>query len=197
MRKAVIGKTRGKALESAFVTLPKSTRSTNKRRVLGCMQYFRSGNQVTINNITGNLLDEGQRLSSCDSSNCLIQRISGSKGPYYQAIVQRDGNFVVYYCESAKVRKPVFAVDQGGKGDIDWYITPQRDGNLVLYSSTTGKPTWASKTHDIQLDNAMVGLCMQQDGNLVLYAFYDDGTCDPIWATHNTSPNGRRVWPHD
>jgi SpoIID/LytB domain protein len=76
----------------------------------------------------------------------------------YQAVLQSDGNFVVY-----------------GPGHALWgtrtqaagaSLALQSDGNLVLYDAA-GRPRWASGTAGSGSPNALI---MQDDGNLVLYA---------------------------
>jgi hypothetical protein len=54
-------------------------------------------------------------------------------------------------------------------------LTMQADGNLVIYSKTTGDPLWSSNTYG----NSGARAAMQADGNLVVYAA--DG--HPIWAS--------------
>jgi hypothetical protein len=36
---------------------------------------------------------------------------------------------------------------------------------------------------------------MQQDGNLVLYVFYPDGSCSLIRASAGSPLNGKKYWP--
>jgi hypothetical protein len=52
---------------------------------------------VTANGVSGRLLREGSSLYSFENpGNSLFKYVNGS-GPYYQATIQTDGNFVVYY----------------------------------------------------------------------------------------------------
>ncbi|AHB42157.1 Curculin protein [Candidatus Saccharibacteria bacterium RAAC3_TM7_1] len=59
--------------------------------------------------------------------------------------------------------------------DNRFRLVLQRDGNLVLYSVTTGKPLWNTRTYG--KDGSR--LVLQSDGNLVLYT----STNKPLWNT--------------
>jgi hypothetical protein len=84
----------------------------------------------------------------------------------YLAVMQTDGNFVVY-----GAGRPLWAsrTQSGGAS-----LAIQRDGNLVMYDMY-GAPRWASRTAGAGLGF----LVMQDDGNLVLYAAHG-----AAWATH-------------
>jgi len=156
---------------------------------------------VTVNGVVGRLLREGGPLYSFTPPSSLFKWENAQSGPYYQAVVQTDGNFAVYHFDAKNNRKAVFWTNTGGKVDQPyWMLMPQQDGNLVLYLSDLGgarrQPVWASQTGGINVGSGLVGLSMQQDGNLVLYAFYSDGSCDPIWASNGKAPTGEKVWPH-
>jgi hypothetical protein len=84
----------------------------------------------------------------------------------YQAIMQGDGNFVVYRVGGV----PVFATRTAGPGA---QLVMQADGNVVIYSA--GTPLWATRTGP---DHRSV-LILQNDGNLVAYR--SNGT--PAWAS--------------
>ena len=74
----------------------------------------------------------------------------------YRAVMQEDGNFVVY-----RASKALWASNTVGKGD---YVIMQYDGNLVVYNTSFKlEPVWASNTQ-----NRGHSLLMQNDGNLVL-----------------------------
>ena len=79
-----------------------------------------------------------------------------SRSGAYRAIMQDDGNFVVYGPKGA-----TWSTGTAGSGATE--IIMQDDGNLVIYAS--GKPVWSSGT-------ALTGgqsLVMQNDGNLIIY----------------------------
>jgi hypothetical protein len=158
-------------------------------------------NLVTVNGVVGRLLEEGGSLRSWQTeANSLYKFANFNSGPYWQATVQTDGNFVVYFVDAKNNKTPKFWTNTGGKvNDPNWALHPQHDGNLVLYRSDTGGQTsqavWASQTSGINVSPGWVGLSMQQDGNLVLYVFYPDGSCSPIWASAGSAPNGKRYWP--
>ena len=80
------------------------------------------------------------------------------------AIMQSDGNFVVY-----KNRRAIFATDTVGKGE---YLIMQNSGNLVLYDNKKTE-LWSTKTKG--LGHHVV---MQDDGDFVVY----DQQLQPIWS---------------
>lgn len=94
-----------------------------------------------------------------------------SNNKKYQAIFQKDGNFVIY--KHANGKKPIWASNTDKKGGT--YLTLQTDGNVVIYVKRA-KPVWATNT------NGKGGwrLVMQDDGNLVLYAKINT----PVWASN-------------
>lgn len=83
----------------------------------------------------------------------------------YRAVMQADGNFVVYGPD----RSVRWASNTQGSGAR---TTIQRDGNLVTYSGWT----WASRTPGTGNAHRLV---MQDDGNLVIYADWGGA----IWST--------------
>lgn len=83
----------------------------------------------------------------------------------YRAVMQRDGNFVVY----GPGRSVLFASRTLGSNAR---TTIQSDGNLVTYSGRT----WASNTPGTGNGSRLV---MQDDGNLVIYAHWGAA----IWST--------------
>ncbi len=97
----------------------------------------------------------GQQYRSCDKRFTLTMQHDGNLVLYMgeaslwatntvgknsaKAIMQRDGNFVLY----DKTGKPIWAtntLDPSGA-----YFSVQNDGNLVIYSAS-GSPIWASHT---------------------------------------------------
>ena len=89
----------------------------------------------------------------------------------YTAVIQGDGNFVVYH-ES----NPVWSSNTCGKGRGPYSLNMQHDGNLVVYDSST-HAIWSSNTSG--KGKQPYKLIMQVDGNLVLY----DSNKKPLWAT--------------
>lgn len=85
----------------------------------------------------------------------------------YRAIVQSDGNVVVYGNGRA-----LWATGTAGTPGAQWVL--QSDGNLVLYDRG-GHPRWSSRTPGTGSTDT---LAMQDDGNLVLY-----GARGALWAT--------------
>eukprot|EP01084_Bolivina_argentea_P256709 432305_1 len=92
----------------------------------------------------------------------------------YVAVLQSDGNFVVYdigeNAQNYENAVAKWATHQQLNTGIDRFVILQGDGNLVLYQ--TGLPNtaiWAS--HDYDSSPGM--LIMQSDGNLVAYTSGD------------------------
>lgn len=100
----------------------------------------------------GQQLTAGQQLVSADGR--------------YRAVMQSDGNFVVY----AGSRVLWHAGTHGRPGS---WLAVQTDGNLVIYSP--GRAPWHTGTYV----NAGTRLTMQTDGNLVVYR--PDNR--PLWNT--------------
>lgn len=90
-----------------------------------------------------------------------------SQNNRFTAIMQHDGNFVVY----APGHKATW--NSGTFGNDGAYLSMQSDGNLIVYSAG-GKALWSSGTAPSQRDE----LIMQDDGNLVIY----DGAGDALWS---------------
>lgn len=84
--------------------------------------------------------------------------------PGYQAVMQGDGNFVVYN----SANKAMWSTRTAGTGSNNRLVL-QTDGNLVLYTSAN-KAVWNSGT--VQSNTLLLSekLVMQTDGNLVLYS---------------------------
>jgi len=98
---------------------------------------------------------KGEKLVSPDGKN--------------HAILQTDGNFVVYVHD-----KPKWASKTIDKGH---FLILQEDDNLVLYDQAK-KPRWATNTTK-QGGGKKLKLLIQNDGNLVLY----DSDWKALWAT--------------
>ena len=98
---------------------------------------------------------------------------------HYFALVQSDGNFVVYKSDSFKRDNPLWASNTYiSRNPRPFKLRLLKDGNLVLLDNV-GQPVWTSNSAN-KGDNSSHKLVMQNDGNLVLY----DGRMSPIWATN-------------
>ena len=105
------------------------------------------------------------------------QDIVSSNG--YYAVVQDDGNFVLY----APGGHPLWASNTVGTGSHDW-LAMQGDGNLVLYNGAypaQGRAVWADGKNGSGTAN---WLAVQTDGNLVEYT----SAGKPVWATNTVQP---------
>ena len=105
-------------------------------------------------------LTEGQYLSS--PNDC------------YFAVMQGDGNFVLYVSKHFHQKNALWSSNTFGKGSKPYKLVMQSDNNLVIYDGF-GTATWASNTYKKGTVGAK--LYMQSDGNLVIY----DGDTKPIW----------------
>jgi hypothetical protein len=127
-----------------------------------------------------------------------------SNGPVWDAIMQGDGNLVIYDPRA----HPLWASNTAGHPGA-WLIV-QNDGSLVIYDAGS-QPLWASNSvvpgqpaqptapdrltanqglmpgQSIASQDGRFRLVFQQDGNLVLYAPGNQ----PLWAS-NTA--GHVVW---
>jgi hypothetical protein len=101
----------------------------------------------------GQVLTEGQALTSSNGQ--------------YSAVLQGDGNFVVYNASGRALWADGINNNYGEN-----FIVLQGDGNLVDYLWNS-RPFWATGTHSGEY------LLMQDDGNLVLYT----ATSTPLWST--------------
>jgi len=161
----------------------------NQKRGTGMprLEVLDDGNLVFIDGRRDILWESGtsQRFGDTLNEN---QRMKGnekliSNNGRYSAIMQADGNFVVYGGTRLWASN-TFALNS------TCYLTLQSDGNLVLYDAFN-KALWASGTNGRRHHSHQghhhhhhpLRLVMQDDGNLVLYS----GTT-PLWATNT---NGR------
>ena len=120
-----------------------------------------SSAQVTIDVAAASAtLAPGQELTSGQSL------WSGPNG--YWAVMQGDGNFVIYNSVNGSVLWATFSSVPGS------YIVMQTDGNLVVYSPS-GVAQWSSGTQG----NWGIYASMQGDSNFVLYG-----------------PTGRSIWDY-
>ena len=93
----------------------------------------------------------------------------------YEAVMQGDGNFVVYRVGGASV----WSTQTGGKGGT--HIAMQGDGNLVVYTAG-GTAVWSSSTAPSLGDSAV----MQDDSNLVIFS----GSGPAIWSSNGGHVGG-------
>ena len=97
------------------------------------------------------------------SSQCLT-----SPNRNYRAIMQCDGNFVVYNRKDGK-DTPIWDTKSAGNGGA--FLALQQDGNLVLYNSSN-KPLWSSGTNLRPF--ADYKLSLNNSGVLTLTRKYDN-----------------------
>ncbi len=113
------------------------------------------------------------------------QRIGSNNGKYF-AIMQGDGNFVLYSVKGQNGRNrdfPIWASNTNNKPrTAPVRVVMQHDGNAVLYDSKN-KVLWASNSNG--KGRPPYNLVMQDDGNLVLY----DTSNSPKWASNT---NGKK-----
>jgi len=97
----------------------------------------------------------------------------------FRAIMQHDGNFVVYQGEGDD--EPLWASNTHGQGGK--MVVLQEDQHLVMYNAVEGgDPIWATNVYN--KGGSPCHLVMQDDGNLVQY------NCDqePMWCTRTDGP---------
>ncbi len=117
-------------------------------------------------NLKPNELNENERLQSSTNK--------------YFAVMQNDGNFVVYSSGNTNGRgrdSPIWASNTNGRGTSPYRTVMQKDGNLVVYDATNS-PMWASNTNG--KESPPYNVVMQDDGNMVIYAKGNK----PIWASN-------------
>jgi hypothetical protein len=107
-----------------------------------------------------------------DANDIAIAELDSPNGRY-RALMQTDGNFVVY----STVTGPLWSSGTAGHPG-SYLVLQQTDGNVVIYASN-GHALWSTHTSgDIGAD-----LEMQNDGNLVLYAGPVDNE-RAVWASN-------------
>ncbi len=121
------------------------------------------------------------KLNTHNSADTLNEneRLDSSSQKYF-AILQGDGNFVIYSTGSTNGRGKdhrIWSTNTMGKGTTPRKVVMQKDGNLVLYDATNS-PKWASNTNGRGAQP--YNLIMQDDGNLVIYAQGNK----PVWASN-------------
>lgn len=109
------------------------------------------------------------------------ERIDSANKKYF-AVMQDDGNFVVYSTSPQNGKDKNNPIWDSGSFKIEPKAAPyklimQNDGNAVIYDSNK-KVLWASNTD--KKGTAPYNFIMQDDGNLVLY----DSKKSPIWNSN-------------
>ena len=97
----------------------------------------------------------------------------------YYAIMQRDGNLVVYTSQDFSPVNAQWSSNSAAKGEQPFRLIMQENGNLVIRDANN-KQVWS--THTVGKGAKPHHLIMQIDRNLVLY----DGYHQPIWASNTT-----------
>ena len=92
-------------------------------------------------------------------------------GPY-RAVMQTDGNFVVYNAST-----PMWSTHTSGHMNQGFHLVMQGDGNLVMYSGS-GAVKWAT----YRFGSSPV-LVLWNNGNLIVF-----GASAPLWASGVTGP---------
>ena len=82
-----------------------------------------------------------------------------SKNGKYTALMQSDGNLVIYTAGT-----PIWASNSGARGTPPFRLVMQADGNLVIYGAN--RFVWNS---GVLRGTAPFKLIMQDDGNLCIY----------------------------
>ncbi|MFQ6554114.1 hypothetical protein AAD018_017360, partial [Aestuariibius insulae] len=102
----------------------------------------------------------------------------------YRALLQSDGNFVVYDTSLSDGWDPEAAIwaSDTVTGQPGGTVRMQPDGNLVVQNGE-GAPVWDSATYSqtATVDRSF-RLLMQDDGNLVVY---DDATSQALWSSQH------------
>ena len=90
-----------------------------------------------------------------------------------RAVMQGDGNFVIYWRD-----RPKWASNTCNVGAGPYELALLNDGNLVLLDSN-GNAIWNAGVHTQHIREHPAKLVMQDDGNLVVY----DNVGTPVWAS--------------
>jgi DNA-binding beta-propeller fold protein YncE len=100
-----------------------------------------------------------------------------------KAVVQADGNFVIYRCHYDN-HYAVWATNTCGKGVAPYNLSIDPQGNVLLVDGL-GSEVWRMP-HRQPIERQPCRLVMQHDGNLVLY---DTANC-AIWASDTAGKSG-------
>ena len=97
----------------------------------------------------------------------------------YYAIMQRDGNFVIYTSTDFSPVNAQWSSNSTERGQPPYRLVLQDNGNLIIFDANNIK-TWSTRTAGI--GERPYHLIMQIDRNLVLY----DCNHRPIWVSNTT-----------
>jgi hypothetical protein len=135
--------------------------------------------------MTSTILSLNLRTEWKNGSTLEMNEQLDSQNKKYFAIMQSDGNFVLYSSGSTNGRGsnfPIWNSKTYGQGQSPYRTVMQTDGNLVVYDNTNA-PLWNSVTYG--KGTGPYRLIMQDDGNLVLY----DSLNSPLWASNTMGQN--------
>lgn len=121
------------------------------KRLSSCKKRFTVYQNIDTSSTTNTLAPDGQLTSG--------QSLTSPNG-WYRAVMQTDGNFVVY----TKAGNAIW--NSQTQGNTNAFLWNQGDGNLVIYNSAGTVPLWNTETGGSGFSNSLV---LQNDGNLVLY----------------------------
>ena len=113
-----------------------------------------------------------------------------SKNGLFVAVMQGDGNFVVYRGTSPNDQHGHLWAHDHNVGGCPCFAVVQGDGNFVVYHGTGQNNQhdviWASNKYSDSYSGPYVGI-MQDDGNFVVYhGRSNDDRRDVQWATNQT-----------
>ncbi|MCI2958593.1 hypothetical protein MN032_12895 [Agromyces atrinae] len=149
------------ATADRYTLTPSDARATLKVTVIGSRSGYVSASTVSGDfGVSGSFGDTLGAVSTLPT-NMYLESGNGR----YRAVMQTDGNLVVYDNGRA-----IWANDRRGANAS---LTMQGDGNLVSYAG--GRAIWATGT----TGRGAVRLVMQNDGNLVLYT----ASGQAVWAS--------------
>ena len=136
-----------------------------------------AGNSLISNGTIGQKL-----LSSGELNKDIFTGIGTSSPDWMNAMMQDDGNFVVYFAEGhARTGRPEghpkWASGTNGRGTGPYKITLYSNGNLIL-TDKNGTELWRAPLSR-SVTKEPCRLVMQDDGNLVIY----DAKDVPLWAS--------------
>ena len=107
-----------------------------------------------------------------------------SKNGVYHAVMQTDGNFVLYFKNHYTAENSAWnsRTCQLSGYKLPFFLKMQNDGNLVMHDANA-KPCWATNTYG--KGQSPHKLQMQDDGNLVIY----DANNTATWHTNTFKRN--------
>lgn len=127
--------------------------------------------------VSFNKLQEGESLNMGE---CLI-----SESRNYYAMMQEDGNFVVYVSNDFVYENAIFASKtniKDSKGPFTLTLEKDQRLNIYNYENENRKIIWTANFYE--KGNNPLYLIMQNDGNLVLY----DSNEKALWASTTYRP---------